>query len=184
MTLPLDFSSFPKAKDYAPNERSWLERGRHFSTAESGYAGIQMTKPQTLSYGINDSPAGLCAWIVEKRRTWSDCGGAVEKRFNKDDLLTTMTLYWVTGSFVTSARYYYEATHNPWKASHQRQPMVEAPTAVGVFPADIMRFPRQWMERHFNLLHWKEFPAGGHFAPAEEPQLLVEDLREFYRRFR
>ncbi len=153
-------------------------------TVENGYAAIQMTKPQTLSYGINDSPAGLCAWIVEKRRTWSDCGGDVEKRFSKDDLLTTMTLYWVGESFVTSARYYYEAMHNPWKPSHQRQPMVEAPTAVGVFPADIMRFPRQWMERNFNILHWKEFPAGGHFAPAEEPALLVEDLRQFFRRFR
>ncbi|HEY2106921.1 MAG TPA: epoxide hydrolase [Candidatus Binataceae bacterium] len=186
MTLPLDFSpgNFPKGDDYAPHERAWLERGRHFSAGESGYAAIQMTKPQTLSYGINDSPAGLCAWILEKRRTWSDCGGEVEKRFSKDDLLTTMTLYWVTGSFVTSARYYYEAAHNPWTASHQRQPAVEAPTAVGVFPADIMRFPRGWMERHFNLQHWKEFPAGGHFAPAEEPALLVEDLREFFRRFR
>ena len=186
MTLPLDFSpgNFPKGDDYAPHEKAWLERGRHFSAGESGYAAIQMTKPQTLSYGINDSPAGLCAWILEKRRTWSDCGGEVEKRFSKDDLLTTMTLYWVTDSFVTSARYYYEAAHNPWKASHQRTPAVEAPTAVGVFPADIMRFPRGWMERHFNLLHWKEFPAGGHFAPAEEPALLVEDLREFFRRFR
>jgi pimeloyl-ACP methyl ester carboxylesterase len=186
MTLPLDFSpgNFPKGDDYAPHEKAWLERGRHFSAGESGYAAIQMTKPQTLSYGINDSPAGLCAWILEKRRTWSDCGGEVEKRFSKDDLLTTMTLYWVTDSFVTSARYYYEAAHNPWKASHQRTPAVEAPTAVGVFPADIMRFPRGWMERHVNLLHWKEFPAGGHFAPAEEPALLVEDLREFFRRFR
>jgi len=184
MTLPVDFTQFPKAEDYAPDERQWLERGRHFSAAESGYAAIQMTKPQTLSYAINDSPAGLCAWIVEKRRTWSDCGGDVEKRFSKDDLLTTMTLYWVTESFVTSARYYYEATHNPWQASHQRQPLVEAPTAVGVFPADIMRFPKKWMERNFNVQHWKEFPAGGHFAPAEEPQLLVEDLRTFFRRFR
>jgi pimeloyl-ACP methyl ester carboxylesterase len=186
MTLPLDFSpgNFPKADDYAPEERAWLERGRNFSAGESGYAAIQMTKPQTLSYGINDSPAGLCAWILEKRRTWSDCAGEVEKRFSRDDLLTTMTLYWVTGSFGTSARYYYEAAHNPWQPSHQRHPAVEAPTAVGVFPADIMRFPREWMARRFNLLHWKEFPAGGHFAPAEEPALLVEDLRAFFRRFR
>ncbi len=184
MTLPLDFNSFPKAEDYAPYERQWLERGRRFSTAESGYAAIQMTKPQTLAYALNDSPAGLCAWILEKRRTWSDCGGEVERRFSKDDLLTTMTLYWVTESFVTSARYYYEAVHNPWQPAHQRQPQVEAPTAVGVFPADIMRFPRRWMERHFNLQRWTEFPAGGHFAPAEEPQLLVEDIREFFRRFR
>src|SRR5208337_4990607 len=95
-----------KYADYAPGERVWLERGRLFAAAESGYANLQMTKPQTLSYGIHDSPAGLCAWILEKRRTWSDCGGDVEKRFSKDDLLTTMTLYWVTESFVTSARYY------------------------------------------------------------------------------
>jgi pimeloyl-ACP methyl ester carboxylesterase len=186
MTLPMDMSpgNFPKDADYGPDERVWLERGRQFSMGESSYAALQMTKPQTLSYGIHDSPAGLCAWILEKRRTWSDCGGDVEKRFSKDDLLTTMTLYWVSESFVTSARYYYEAAHNPWQPSHQRQPIVEAPTAVGAFPADIVRFPKAWMARNFNLQHWKEFPSGGHFAPAEEPALLVEDLREFFRKFR
>jgi pimeloyl-ACP methyl ester carboxylesterase len=89
----------------------------------------------------------------------------------------------VTESFVTSARYYYEATHNLWKPSHAGR-MVEAPTAVGVFPADIVRYPRRWMERNFNVQHWHEFPSGGHFAPAEEPELLVEDLRKFFRRFR
>jgi pimeloyl-ACP methyl ester carboxylesterase len=186
MAFPLDFSlsAGVKAEDYTAEERIWLERTNRFRMEGSGYAAIQMTKPQTLSYAINDSPAGLCSWIVEKRRNWSDCGGDVEKRFSRDDLLTTMTLYWVTESFPTSIRYYYEAAHNPWRASHNRKPVVEAPSAVGVFPGDIGRLPRQWVEQFYNLKHYKEFPAGGHFTAAEEPALLVEDLREFFRTLR
>jgi pimeloyl-ACP methyl ester carboxylesterase len=121
---------------------------------------------------------------VEKRRTWSDCGGDVERRFSKDELCTTMTLYWITQSYGTSARYYYEAAHNLWKPSHQRQPVVEASTGVSVFLKEVMLMPRKWAERYYNLKRWTVMPSGGHFAPMEEPQRLVEDIRAFFREIR
>ena len=94
---------------------------------------LQSTRPQTIAFALNDSPAGLCSWILEKRRPWSDCHGDLERRFSKDDLCTTMTIYWATQTYGTSARYYYEATHHPWKPSHDRTPVVEAPTGAAVF---------------------------------------------------
>ena len=131
---------------YGPDEKGWYDRSMHFFTAEAGYVALQTTKPQTLAYGLNDSPTGLCAWILEKRRTWSGCDGDVEKAFTKDELLTVMTLYWVTQSFGTSARYYYEAAHNLWQPSQNRTPVIEAPTGVAVFPKDIILLPRTWAD--------------------------------------
>jgi pimeloyl-ACP methyl ester carboxylesterase len=133
---------------------------------------------------LNDSPVGLCAWILEKRRTWSDCDGNVEKRFTKDELLTAMTLYWVTQSFGASARYYYEAAHNLWQPSHTRTPVVEAPTGIAVFPKDVILLPHRWAERYYNLKRWTIMPSGGHFAPMEEPELLLKDIRAFFRPLR
>jgi pimeloyl-ACP methyl ester carboxylesterase len=174
----------PTPEDFAPEEKGWLERDRNFIANESGYMQLQSTKPQTVAYALNDSPAGLCSWIVEKRRTWSDCDGNVERRFTKDDLCTTMTLYWVTESYGTSARYYYEARHNLWKPSHDRKPVVEAPTAAAVFLKEVMLMPRKWTERYYNLKRWTVMPSGGHFAPMEEPERLVEDIRAFFRELR
>ena len=183
---PLDLFSgeLPPASEYGPDEKGWYEHNLHFFAAESGYSALQTTKPQTIAHALNDSPAGLCSWILEKRRTWSDCGGDIEKRFSKDDLLTTMMLYWVTQSYGTSARYYYECVHNPWKPSHNRTPVVEAPTGIGLFVKDVVLMPRKWAERYYNLTHWTLQPSGGHFAPMEEPQLLVEDIRAFFRPLR
>src|SRR5262245_7673686 len=129
---PLDLfkGELPPASEYSPDEQGWYEHNLHFFASESGYSALQTTKPQTIAHALNDSPAGLCSWILEKRRTWSDCGGDVEKRFSKDDLLTTMMIYWVTQSYGTSARYYYECVHNPWNPSHNRTPVVEAPTGI------------------------------------------------------
>jgi len=135
----------------------------------------------TLGYGLNDSPAALAAWIVEKFRAWSDSDGDVEKRFTKDELLTTVMLYWATESYGTSARYYYECTHNPWRPSHARQPVVEAETGVGLFLKEVALLPRRWAERYYNLKSWTVMPSGGHFAPMEEPELLVKDIRAFFR---
>ena len=184
--VPLDIfiGGLPDASWFGPDEQGWHEKNTNFFNAESGYSALQTTKPQTLTYAINDSPVGLCAWILEKRRTWSDCNGNVEKRFTKDELLTTMTLYWVTQSFGTSARYYYEALHNPWKPSHDRTPVVEAPTGVSVFLEEVLLMPRRWAESYYNLQRWTEMPSGGHFAPMEEPELLVEDIRAFFRPLR
>jgi pimeloyl-ACP methyl ester carboxylesterase len=174
----------PKPEDFAPEEKGWLDHNRRFITQGSGYMAIQSTRPQTLAQALNDSPAGLCSWILEKRRAWSDCGGDVERRFTKDDLCTTMTLYWATQSFNTSARYYYEAAHNPWRPSHDRTPVVEAPTGAAVFLKEVMLMPRRWAERYYNLKRWTVMPSGGHFAPMEEPQALIDDIRAFFRPLR
>lgn len=185
MLLPLDLflAPLPDRSEYEPGEAGWFENNIQFFASEAGYSAIQATKPQTLAYGFNDSPVGLAAWLVEKRRTWSDCNGDVESRFTKDELLTTCTLYWVTQSFGTSARYYYECTHNPWRPSHDRRPIVESPSGVGLFK-DIVVLPRKWTERTYNLQHYTMMPRGGHFAPMEEPELLVEDIRTFFRGLR
>ena len=174
----------PKAEDFGPGEEGWRARNLNFMTREAGYMRLQASKPQTIAHALNDSPAGLCSWIVEKRRTWSDCGGDVERRFSKDDLCTTMALYWLTESYGTSARYYYEAAHNPWKPSHDRKPVVEAPTGAAVFLKEVMLMPRKWAERYYNLKRWTIMPSGGHFAPMEEPERLVEDIRAFFRPLR
>ena len=186
LMVPLDIfvGPMPEASEYGPGEEGWYEKNLHFFTAESGYSALQTTKPQTLAFALNDSPVGLCAWILEKRRTWSDCNGDVEKRFSKDDLCTTMTLYWVTQSFGTSARYYYEATHNPWQPSHEKTPVVQAPTGVAVFSEEVILMPRKWAESYYNLQRWTSMPSGGHFAPMEEPELLVDDVRAFFRSLR
>ncbi|MGH8324953.1 MAG: epoxide hydrolase family protein, partial [Steroidobacteraceae bacterium] len=114
----------------------------------------------------------------------SDCGGVVERRYSKDELLTHIMLYWVTECFVTSVRYYYEARVDPWQPVHTRMPVVEAPTAIGVFPRELLIPPRSWAERYYNLKRWTPMTAGGHFAPSEEPEQLVADIRAFYRALR
>jgi pimeloyl-ACP methyl ester carboxylesterase len=189
LMLPLNAFSAPLTAildpaQYGPDEQGWYERSMHFLTAETGYVALQTTKPQTLAYGLNDSPAGLCAWILEKRRTWSDCDGNVETRFTKDELLTAVTLYWVTQTFGTSARYYFEAAHNLWQPSHGRTPVVEAPTGVAVFLKDVVLLPHRWAERYYNLQRWTVMPSGGHFASMEEPARLVEEIRAFFRPLR
>ena len=187
LPLPLDIfqGPFPGGPgDFGPDEQGWQAKNELFFATESGYSALQATKPQTLAYGLNDSPVAQCAWILEKRRTWSDCRGDVESMFTRDELLTTMMLYWATGSGGSSARYYYECAHNPWKASHNRQPLVEAPTGVAVFENEIICLPKSWSEKNYNLQRYKRFTKGGHFAPMESPDVIVSELREFFRPLR
>jgi pimeloyl-ACP methyl ester carboxylesterase len=183
---PLDFFSggAVPAEDYAEGEKGWADRNRQFFMNEAGYYALQCTKPQTAAYALNDSPIGLCSWILEKRRTWSDCGGDVESRFSKDDLLTTVMIYWLTQSYGTSARFYYEAAHRPWRPAHDRTPVVEAPTGVAVFLNEVVLQPKRWAERYYNLKRWSIFPTGGHFAPMEEPAALIADISAFFRPLR
>ncbi len=147
----------------------------------SAYQDIQGTKPQTLGVGLNDSPAGLAAWIVEKFHGWSDNDGNVEDAFTKDQVLANVTLYWVTGSITSSARIYYEFRHAP-----SRRPVsyVSVPTAGAIFPKEIYFTPRAWAESRYNIVRWTEMPRGGHFAALEEPELLIEDVRAFFREVR
>ncbi|MDH3604391.1 MAG: epoxide hydrolase [Candidatus Tectomicrobia bacterium] len=163
-------------------EKTLMARREAWQQAEGGYAHIQGTKPQTLSYGLNDSPAGLAAWIVEKYRTWSDCSGNVENAFSKDELLTTVTIYWVTQTINSSTRLYYETQRHPWDLKQGER--IETPTGVAVFPKEISVPPREWGERSFNIQHWTEMPSGGHFAALEEPERLVDDIRAFFRPLR
>jgi pimeloyl-ACP methyl ester carboxylesterase len=181
--VALDFMEKPRIdpEDYTPEELPLLQKTASFGAEETGYFALQATKPQTPAVGLNDSPAGLLGWLVEKRRTWSDCGGDVERRFDKDELIDLAMLYWVTESYGTSARYYYEGAHHPWRPSHERTPVVEAPTALAIFPGELTHPARRWAERYYNLQRWTPMPAGGHFAAAEEPAALVEDLRAFFR---
>ena len=149
---------------------------------EGGYNHIQGTKPQTLSYGLNDSPAGLAAWIIEKYRTWSDCHGDIESRYTKDELLTIVTIYWVTNTIGSSVRMYKENQSHTWELAQDEK--VPAPSGMALFPQEIARPPREWAERSYDVRRWQEMPRGGHFAALEEPQLLAHEIREFFRPLR
>ena len=172
----------PEARELSEAEKTLIREREEWQQTEGGYAHIQGTKPQTLAYGLNDSPAGLAAWIVEKYRTWSDCDGDVERRFTKDELLTTVTIYWVTESISSSTRMYKENQRYNW--TMDRDERIEVPTGVAAFPAEISRPPREWAERSYNLRRWTHMPGGGHFAALEEPQLLAEEIRAFFRPLR
>lgn len=149
-----------------------------FRDHETGYQGIQGTKPQTLAYGLTDSPAGLAGWIVEKFRTWSDCDGDIESRFTKDQLLTNIMIYWVTGTINSSTRLYYE-TIGPGR--RKEMPKVNVPAGCALFPKELYRSPRVWAENTYtNITRWSRFESGGHFAALEEPEVLVDDVRAFF----
>ena len=162
-----------------------LERSRarssFYNTAESGYSQIQGTKPQTLGYALNDSPAGQAAWIVEKFRAWCDCDGDPESVFTRDELLTNIMIYWVTQTATSSARLYYESRNAPTSRPMGR---IETPTGAAIFPYELFISPRKWAEASYNITHWTEMPRGGHFAAMEQPELLVDDLRAFFRPLR
>jgi len=147
-----------------------------FRKEEAAYALLQGTKPQTLGVGLNDSPAGLLAWIVEKFRAWSDCDGDPENVFTKDQLLTNVMLYWVTQTITSSTRLYWERQHSRADQSQY----VTVPTGVGRYPKEILKFPRPWVERRYNVTYWADMPRGGHFAAMEQPELFADDVRAFF----
>jgi pimeloyl-ACP methyl ester carboxylesterase len=127
-----------------------------------------------------DSPIGTAAWIWERRRNWSDCNGDIESVFDRDHLCTTAAMYWCTGAITSSLRIYYEHFNKPWPLAHDRMPVLEAPSAFAVFPKDVVHMPRSTLEKHSNLQRYTVMPSGGHFGAAEEPNLLVDDLRAFF----
>lgn len=165
--------------DLTRAEQEFVANAQRWNQQEMAYAMQQTTKPQTLAYGLNDSPAGLAAWIVEKFRAWSDCDGDIEKRFSKDDLLTNLTIYWATQTINSSMRLYYESVRNPGSWGR-----VEVPTAMLMSPKDKFPTPREWTERSYNVQRWTEISSGSHFLEIEEPERVAEDLRAFFRPFR
>jgi pimeloyl-ACP methyl ester carboxylesterase len=170
------------ARELSAAERDLMAERERWYAAEHGYSHMHRTKPQTLSFGLNDSPAGMLAWIVEKFRTWSDCGGDVETRFTKDELLSNATIYWATETIGSSVRSYYESAKASW--SFGKDERVAVPTGFALYPGESSRPPREWSERSFNVQRWTVMPSGGHFGTWEEPELTAEDIRAFFRPLR
>jgi pimeloyl-ACP methyl ester carboxylesterase len=162
-------------------ERAFLDRTAVWGAAEGAYAAMHRTKPQTAAFGLTDSPAGLAAWIVEKLRAWSDCAGDVERSFSRDEILTNVTLYWLTGTIGSSMRMYHVNGAIPL-AQHARR--VEVPSGFSLFPGDLAQPPRAWLERVANVVRVTKPDRGGHFAPIEEPEQYAAELREFFRPYR
>jgi microsomal epoxide hydrolase len=169
--------------DPTPDEVQYLEELKVFLKEETGYQWVQGTRPQTLAFGLTDSPAGLAAWIIEKFRIWSDCGGDLESVFSKDHLLANIGLYWFTGAIGSSFWPYYARMHSPWPLPDGKS--VTVPTGYCQFPREILRPPRSLAERTFaDIRRWSVMPRGGHFAAMEQPDALAHEIREFFRDLR
>jgi len=161
------------------NEQSALAGMQHYQDKDSGYSKQQSTRPQTLGYGLVDSPSGQAAWILEKFWSWTDCQGHPENALSRDEMLDNVMFYWLTGTGASSARLYWESFNSP--------PMdaVKVPVGCSIFPKEIFRSSRRWAEKHFgSLLHWNELPKGGHFAAFEQPEVFVDEVRTCFRSLR
>ena len=175
----------PHISDASPlsaDETSYLTARASWIEQEGGYSHLQATKPDVLGPALNDSPVGLAAWIVDKFRSWSDCGGVVERRFTRDEILTTISLFWFTRSMPSAIRLYWENRLQPMKFESAQR--VSVPVAFARFPKEIFVPPRSYVERGYNIVRWTEMPKGGHFAALEEPEMLADDIREFSLQFR
>lgn len=159
-----------------PEEDAWLTDTAAWSVEEGGYSAIQGTKPQSLAYGMHDSPVATLAWLVEKHRAWID-GSDLFSVFTPEQLLTNATIYWVTGTFRAASHWYWEHRTNPPAA--MRPVRIEAPTAVIRYPAEVMRVPRTAVARKYHLVRWTDRPAGGHFPAYEDPDALTADIAAF-----
>jgi len=164
-----------------PEEARALRSISHYAEWDSGYSKQQSTRPQTLGYGLTDSPSGQAAWILEKFWAWTDCDGHPENILSRDELLDNVMLYWVTASAASSARLYWESFGPKRRTAHK----VTIPTGVAVFPKEIVTPVRRWMEANYSSIrHWNEMPKGGHFAAFEQPELFVREVRDFFRTLR
>ena len=156
--------------DLSLNEQAYVDRGNAWQAAEGGYSHEQATKPHTLAVGLGDSPAGTAAWVVEKLRSWTDCGGDVTTVFSRDELLTWISVYWFSGAIGTSFTAYVNGGPKPAER-------LVVPTAFTVFPHDLVNAPRVFAERFYDVRDWCEHSSGGHFAAWEEPEAFVAGVR-------
>jgi pimeloyl-ACP methyl ester carboxylesterase len=163
-------------------EQSFLDDADRWWAESGAYGHVQRNDPQTLAYGLNDSPAGLAAWILGKFRDWADCDGDPERRFTKDELLANVTLYWMTETIHSSCRLYLETKKAP--LHFRKGDFVGVPCAIAQFAKEAPFPARAWVERGYNVQQWTDVPRGGHFAALEEPELLVKDMRSFFRKLR
>ncbi len=164
--------------DLTEAEKSFIQKGQEFFQKEGAYAMEQSSKPQTLSYALNDSPIGLAAWILEKFAAWSDNAGNLETKFTKDELLTNISIYWFTETIGSSVRVYFESAHS-WSPNGMNK--VKTPTGFMMLEKDIAVGPREWEDRSYNIIHWHTHPSGGHFGEWEEPNVIANDLQLFYK---
>ena len=179
--VPPQHAQHSKPEGLSAVEQAYLKTVKAWGEKEGAFTQIQTTKPATASYGLNDSPVGLAAWIIEKFHTWSDCHGNLESVYTKDELLTNVMIYWVTQTIGSSMRYYYEKAHLP---AAPEPTHVAVPTGFASFVHDIVPAPRPFAERFFNVQRWVELPQGGHFAALEVPDVLAGQLREYFRAYR
>jgi microsomal epoxide hydrolase len=177
--IHVNFAVASPPADPTEEDRRALERHRAWRRDETGYSLVQGTRPDALTVAQADSPAGLAAWVVEKFRAWSDCDGDVERAFSKDTLLTNLMFYWGPESVASAARIYAEVRRAP-----APQARVEVPTGVAAFPREPWNTPRAWVERRYHVTRWTDMPRGGHFAALEQPDLLLDDIRSFFRTVR
>jgi pimeloyl-ACP methyl ester carboxylesterase len=171
----------PGSRPLSEAERAYLAQNQRWADTERGYSAIQSTKPQTLGYALNDSPAGLAAWIFEKWRSWTDSGGDPARRFSREFLLTLSTLYWATQTITSSMRDYYD--NRFFGAALGPEDRVKVPTAVAVFAHHFVpegEPPREWAERLYDVRRWTPMPSGGHFGAAEEPERVARDIAAFF----
>ena len=177
---PPDFG--PGSPPLTDAETDFQKRSREWAQHEGAYADVHRTKPQSLGPALTDSPAGMASWLLDKYRTWSDCGGDLESRFSKDDLLTIFTIHSATGRIGSSIRSYYERVHHDRVEPGRR---LEVPTGVAMPRADPRfpprRVPQETVRRSHDLRHWVDLPRGGHFASWEEPELVAASIRDFFR---
>ena len=174
LNMPIAFPPAGMTKP-TPEEQAALESMEQYQKWDSGYSKQQSTRPQTLGYGLVDSPAGQLAWIVEKFWSWMDCDGHPENVLTKDELIDNVMMYWATASAASSARMYWESF--TFFGEFGR---VELPTGIAAFPKEIFRAPRHWCEAMYNVTHFTTMPRGGHFAAFEQPELFVDDVRKFF----
>ena len=179
LNFVMGFPTPEQAKE--PEAKAYLDHAAAIQRDEMGYFQVQSTKPMSLGIAQSDSPAGLAAWIVEKFRTWSDCGGDVENVYTKDQLLTNIMFYWAPNSIASAANMYYESRREGLGIAAGR---ITVPVGAAVFPEELVRCPRSWAENRMNITRWTEMPRGGHFAALEQPELLLEDVRAFFRDLR
>jgi pimeloyl-ACP methyl ester carboxylesterase len=164
---------------FSPEEIAFIKSAADWYSEKAAYAQLQRTTPLTPAYGLNDSPAGLAAWLVEKFYEWGDCNGNIESRFSKDELLANISLYWFTETIYSSCRLYFENSRVPFH--FKKGEFVSVPVGIARFPKEEPFPPRSYIERGYNVRHWSDMPGGGHFAALEEPEALAADISTFFK---
>ncbi len=183
LTMPLGVAPDPDGPpdDLSPIDlEAMADWDRHQAAGNVVHVPINNTRPHTLAFALNDSPAGLAAWMLDKFRSYSDCDGDVEKSFTKDELLAHFTTYWVTNTIASASHIYYERVQD----SSQAPVFVTIPTGCAIFPRDVRRVARPWADRLYNITRWTQMPAGGHFGSEEEPEAYVAEVRAFFATLR